>query len=359
MTAKLSEKNIRDLQPPFIRRVLGSFIKEDPDRVQIPSEMDWMQLNRWITAHNLGPLFHHTLRRHTLPGQLQQQWQQTGMTILFDNLRALKTATTLFSILDSAGIQAAAMRGLSLVNRIYPESGLRGMRDVDILISPQDREPLLKAMRAENFEPHQFLRSQYVYQIKGVTFEIHWSLLTAKRYRETLDSDVMLASRVPLDTPDGRMYCLSNDHELMGLITHAFIHHELTIMKQLVDIGLFAIHQPIDWDHVFHWCSGAHLTNMFGLTLGLVERLFYLDQELDTGPFKGCVPGMTQKNMAAYIEPFFGKTGLGQYLRLKKNLFFVAEDPLTKLNQFFRLITLTEARDIYNRYFFKTLRIKR
>jgi Uncharacterised nucleotidyltransferase len=353
MTAKLFKKNVRDLQSPFIRRVLGSFIKGDPDQIQIPAEMDWDQLNRWITAHNLGPFFHHALRRDTLPGNLQQQWQQIGMTILLDNLRALKTATSLFSILESAGIRAAAMRGLSLVNRIYPESGIRGMRDVDILISPRDREPLLKAMRAENYEPDQFLRSQYVYKIKGVTFEIHWSLLTAKRYRETIDSHVMLDSRMALDTPDGRIFCLSNHHELMGLITHAFVHHELTIMKQLVDIGLFAMHQTIDWDHIYHWCSGARLTNMFGLTLGLVERLFYLDQELDTGPFKGCVPGMNPKGFDAYIEPFFGKTGLGRYLRLKKNLFFVAEDPLTKLNQFFRLITLTEARDIYNRYFSK------
>ena len=353
MMLKMSKAGTCDTQAQFIRRALGSFIRGGADRLEMPIDMNWQRLNRGIEPHNLEPLFLYILRRHAVPAELERQWQQAGKTILFDNLRALKAATFLFSILESAGIRAAAMRGLNLVNRIYPESGLRAMQDVDILISPQDRVFLLETLKAENLEPHQYLRSQYVYRVKGVTFEIHWSLLTAKRYRETIDSDALLTSRISWDTPDGRIFCLSNDHALMGLIAHAFVHHELTIMKQLVDIGLFAMHQAIDWNRIYRWCTGARLTNMFGLTLALVERLFLLDGGFDTGPFKGCVPDRTQKDFAAYIEPFFGRTGFCQYVRLKKNLIFVAEDPFTKLNQFFRLFTLTEARDIYNRYFAK------
>ncbi len=337
----------------FILEVLGAWIKGETDLIEIPTQMNWQRLNRWVRAHNLAPLFRLALAKHRIPEEFSQAWQQAGMPMLFENLRALKAAGYLFSVLESAGIPAAAMRGLHLVNRFYPDSGVRAMRDVDLLIAPGDRLALLDALKAEDLKPEQYLRSQYVFKIRGVTFEIHWSLLTAKRYRETIDSQSLLAERQPLETPDGKIYRLSDNHEFIGLITHAFIHHELTIMKQLVDIGLFALQASIDWDLVYQWCQDAKLRNMFGLTLGLVTYMFKLESTLDMGPFKEYAHARKPQDFEAYMGPFFGQTGLMRYLRLKKNLLYVAEDPFTRFKQILRLITLTEAKDIYNRYFAK------
>ncbi len=351
MMRKQRNNDSQTVLTPFILDVLGAWIKGETEHIEIPAAMNWQRLNRWVRAHNLAPLFLLALRNQKIPGEYRQAWQQAGMPMLFENLRALKAATYLFSVLESAGIPAAAMRGLHLVNRFYPDSGVRAMRDVDLLIAPEDRLPLLNALKTENLKPEQYLRSQYVFNINGVTFEIHWSLLTAKRYRETIDSRSLLAERHPLETPDGKIYRLADNHELIGLITHAFIHHELTIMKQLVDIGMFALQASIDWDLVYQWCRDAKLRNMFGLTLGLATHMFTLEAKLDMGPFKKYAAARKPKDFEAYMGPFFGQTGLMRYLRLKKNLIYVAEDPFTKFKQFLRLITLTEARDIYNRYF--------
>ncbi len=313
--------------------------------------LDWPSLNCWTKAHNLAGVFHNVLKDAAIHENIKGQWQDFERSVLLHNLRALRSSVTLFTIFDSAKISAVAMRGLSLSHGVYPSAGIRYMRDVDILIAPDNRAQLLEAMESAGIGLHQKLRSQYVYLIDGIPFEFHWSLLTAKRYRDTIDSGELLNSRLSRDTPDGRIFCLSDDHEFIGLVAHAFVHHELTIMKQLVDIALFALNRPIDWDRIHHWCTKAHVTNMFGLTLGLVERLFLLEGKLDTGPFRKYAYGRGQKDFTAYIDPFFGRTGLFQYLRLKRNLIFVAEDPLTKIRQLLRLFTLTEARDIYNRYF--------
>lgn len=335
----------------FIRKILKSFIQAESDPLEVPPDIEWEGLNHWVMAHNLGPLFNHVLRCQDIPQSYQTSWVTAGMTTMIENLRALKAATRLFDILESSGIKAAAMRGLHLANRIYPETGLRSMQDVDIIIAPEDRRPLLDALKSANLTPQQYLRSQYIYSIEDISFEIHWSLLTAKRYRESISSKELLASRFAWDTPDGRIFCLSNDHEIIGLIAHAFIHHELTIMKQLVDIAMFAVRQSINWDRVYTWCLDVQLTHMFGLTLGLVERLFMLEDGFDRGPFNSQVPPRSPKDYDAYIQPFFGNKGLWQYLRLKRNLIHVAEEPFVKLKQLLRLFTLTEARDIYNRYF--------
>ena len=97
-------------------------------------------------------------------------------------------------------------------------------------------------------------------------------------------------------------------------------------------------------------CHGVNLKNMFGLTLGLVTYMFKLEPRLDLGPFTEYTSARLPKDFEAYLGPFFGQTGLMRYLRLKKNLIYVAEDPFTKLKQILRFITLTEAKDIYNRY---------
>jgi hypothetical protein len=277
------------------------------------------------------------------------QWQKFEMSVLLHNLRSLCAAIKLFTVLDSAQIPSVAMRGLSLSHDIYPTAGIRPMSDVDILISPENKADLLTTMESAGITLHRQLRSQYVYLIDEIAFEIHWSLLTAKRYRLRLDSNAMLNARTSMNTPDGRIYCLSTEDELAGLIAHAFVHHELTILKQLVDIGLFISQKTIDWDLFHYKIKQAGLLRMITFTIGLVTHFFFLNQVMNGTPFSSQVRN-PEKIFAAYIDPFFGRTSLGQYFRLKQNLISVAEDPFTKFRQLLRFITLTEMKDAYRRY---------
>ena len=349
MLKRKSIGGIPGINEPSIRRLIRRFILGDARRLKESIQPYWPKFNQWIMAHHLAGVFHAVLKNVSVPDSIIDQWQKFEMSVLIHNLRSLSAAIKLFTILDSVQIPAVAMRGLSLSHDIYPTAGIRPMRDVDILISPEQKADLLATMESAGITLHRQLRSQYVYLIDEIIFEIHWSLLTAKRYRLRFDSKAMLNTRVSMNTPDGRIYCLSNEDELVGLITHAFVHHELTILKQLVDIGLFISQKTINWDLFHNRVEQAGLLRMVTFTLGLVTHFFFLNQVMSGTPFSSQVRN-PEKAYAAYIDPFFGRTGLGQYFRLKQNLISVAEDPFTKFRQLLRFITLSEMKDAYRRY---------
>ena len=92
------------------------------------------------------------------------------------------------------------------------------MEDIDILVAPSRRSDLLEVLKKNGHEPEKLLRSQDVFRINGFYFEIHYSFLTAKRYRGRIDTDAFIDSRRPVETKDGVFYCLSDENELIGLV---------------------------------------------------------------------------------------------------------------------------------------------
>mgnify|MGYP001590947312 FL=1 len=223
-------KNIyKQREQQFILDVLRCFIKRENKGLLVPDCLDWIWVNDIIFNYQLGPIFRHTFAGHEVPEFISTQWNQKQLITFVKNTRATVLAIKLFKIMDAAAIPSVVIRGLSLSNHIYPGDGasLRPMCDVDMLIRPCDRENLKKALESEAFYTTKRLRSQLVYRVNNITFEIHWSLLTPKRYRLAVDSEAFLETRQRVDLPEGRIYCLSYEYELIGLVVHAFVHHEL------------------------------------------------------------------------------------------------------------------------------------
>lgn len=330
-----------------VRNVISAYVTNPTDQADFNDIKDWERIGFLVAIHGLEGIFSHTLKYTKVPDRLRSDWQKKSMAVLFENLKSLRTAVWLFSILDTAGIPSVAMRGLTLAHKDYLSPGMRGMGDIDILISPNHREQFLEVIKEQGIVVERILRSQYVLNINGTKFEIHWSFLTAKRYRDIFDSNVLLTSRQAFKTQDGTIYCLSNEHELIGLITHAFIHHELTVVKQLLDIGLYMIKPDIDWQFIRNWSRSARLTRMFSLTCHLVNWLFRLEINGLHETFGTSPPQHIQKTFQHYFKHYFGGKTFFTHLGMKRDLLYVAEPPLVWLKQFFGFFTLGEAREAW------------
>jgi len=61
-------------------------------------------------------------------------------------------------------------------------------------------------------------------------------------------------------TNDGLIYCLPREQELISVVAHAFIHHELDSLMPLIDLGLLMSDPDLDWDFVVAWCRNRRLT---------------------------------------------------------------------------------------------------
>ncbi len=343
----IDHKNLnRKREQQFILDVVRCFIKKENKGQLIPKYLNWTWINNIVLNHNLGPIFKHTLAGHEVPEFISTQWNQEQLITFVKNTRALFSAIKLFKIMDAAAIPSAVIRGISLSNHIYPGDclSLRPMCDVDMLIRPCDRENVKNVLDAEGIHIVKRLRSQLVYRVNDIAFEIHWSLLTPKRYRFAVNSEIFLETRQRIDLPEGRIYCLSYEYELIGLIVHAFVHHELKGILALMDMAILIEHYTLDWQFIAKWCKKARLSRMFVFTLSLLDYLFGLNLDEKLSLFER-FSSNDDKAFEAYARRFFDGDNLGCYLRRKRNLFFVAEHPITKLKQICRLFAVDELCD--------------
>lgn len=344
MTAETVKENTH----LWLRHTLGEYACQRVMAATIPAELDMQLICRWVEAHGLEGLFYRTTAANKHLIEAGPRWHKKAMSELMANLRALKATVQLFTLLDGASIEAVAMRGVVLANRDYASPEERSMRDVDILLPPKARQHTLHVLALAGYQPCEQLRSQDVVQIGEVVLELHWSLLTAKRYRGCVDADQWLKSRSTLHTQDGCLQVLSREYELIGLVLHAFIHHELTIFKQLLDIALFMADEQLNWAWIAEWCRLSRVSRMFTLTLHLVASLFFLEAGAWCSSFP--LKDSESRRLQAWIRPFFSQTGLANYVQLKANMLHAAETPERAFRQLIGFFSASELRDVRRRY---------
>ena len=185
----------------YICDTLNRFALASQAPVPVPHGLDCRMIESFMRINNCGQIFNYMAESGLEGCGDFSGWAEPRKKTLLSNLRTLRTSARVFGILEEAGIEAVAMRGLVLAHELYPDPGLRPMKDVDILVAADVSKRLRGAMSAHGYEPTRELRSQIVYTIDGIEFELHLLLLTAKRYRAILGAGEFLGSRVKPWTP--------------------------------------------------------------------------------------------------------------------------------------------------------------
>jgi len=303
-----------------------------------PGSTDWERFDRILRHNNVTNICFHTLGDHGIPPPYLDRWKSNFTATLVRYSQLLKAAVELFSILEELGIPAVGLRGISLANWLYPQPAFRPMQDLDILVSAGDKDSLIASLEKFDLHPNRVCRSQLHYRVFDVKVELHLSFLTTKRYREQLESRALVETRRPVDTPGGRIWCLTPENELITLILHGFIHHQFDRLIQLVDVALVALRPDLDWDHIAGVCEQASLSRLVSFGLSYADRLFdlglFLDRSIETRFVQGCTPELHD----AYLAPLLGMDSRLFFLRRLGNQLAVAERPLVKLQQLLRFI---------------------
>lgn len=331
----------------FVLDAAGAFVRGGrAEDVEAPAGLDGNRVAQIVHINNIGPVVHYLFRERGFPLPGMDAWGQVRMRVLFANVQKLRLAVRIFGILDRAGIRSVGLRGVTLANLYYPEAALRPMKDLDILVDADAGPGILAAMAAAGYETTNRLRSQLVYVIDGVEIEIHLSLLTAKRYRAAFDSRLMLDARVRVETAEGIVYRLPVEQELIELVAHAFVHHELQGFTRIMDIALVMARPGIDWEAIGRWCRDARLSNMYLFTLSLADALFETGNDAFRRHISAKLPFGADRLFASYGKLYFGGDNVLHYFCRKRNMFYVAERPGVKLNQFWRLFSASHFREM-------------
>jgi len=93
-----------------------------------------------------------------LKGVYRQSWYRTRL--------ALASVYGVLDVLESAGVEPIALKGLGLMATIYAEPALRPMHDVDLLFRPGHYEAAVDAMLAARWRPLRGGREDFFRRIK-------------------------------------------------------------------------------------------------------------------------------------------------------------------------------------------------
>ncbi len=117
------------------------------------SFQDWDSIVLEAERHSLAPLLYTHLRQldTTIPANVKLQLQGLFLRHQRANDIRLSRLAKILTILDTEKIPVIVLKGAALAHVVYPAPALRPMKDLDILVSPQQAEQVQEILRNSGF----------------------------------------------------------------------------------------------------------------------------------------------------------------------------------------------------------------
>jgi len=280
---ELLEPGIISDQPYALARV------EDKTVVML-SQMNGEQWDGLVSEayrQDLAPLLQTFLTRqadpHSLALPLKEKLKQTYLITAAQNTLALHNAKTLLTAFQRAGIPAAGLKGVYLLEQIYPDIGARSMNDIDLLIKKQDLPKCLAVMQEMGYQTVTYfsladenIDTKHVPPMKkagGPLVELHWTLLEEDE-PFTIDADAIWQRTVPARIANVDALALGVEDLILHLCLHLTYQHYLNLgLRGLMDIALVInkFSTEIDWLRLVEIAQSWGAERVTALTLKLVE----------------------------------------------------------------------------------------
>lgn len=222
---------------------------------------DWEELSRLARIHRLGPLLYERLAGtpvfDAMPQGVSEKLRAAHRKHALRNLAIYRELATVTRILDAADIPSIALKGAFLARFSYPEPGLRPMRDLDLLLRPDEAVKAFDLLKAHGYRP-MFDGSPEAYfadrihlpplrRPGGVTIELHHRLTPPEMAGNGFEEALWARSiRRPLGGREVAFPCAED--MLLHLGIHATLDHQLDLGPlALVDVARLVETGQLDW----------------------------------------------------------------------------------------------------------------
>ena len=291
-----------------------------------------------IKLLKLSPLFYDLFKQSELPYQTYKSLQNDYEITLCRNLRALHSVGKLFQSLENEKIPAVNMRGLVNSFYLYGDINARPMSDVDIYFNLSDSDKLNKNLKKLGFKLLKKLRCQYLYEYNDMQFEFHWNIITSRRYNKYFSVEVTDDNRDKLNINGFEIYKFRDEIDLLFIIAHSFIHHDLEELLSLIDISLYLKNKSIDTKQLMELSRKFNIQNILMFTVSFIEHLFELNI------YEKIMMGMNinKKVFEAYENKLFGLHRKKDYFISKKNSIDLSNTNFQKIQTILRMFSADE-----------------
>lgn len=226
---------------------------------------DWPNLLTQAEQHNLSPLLYRHLRaaNAALPPDTGHQLRGLVLRHRHANRVRGQILSEILAAYHAAGIEVLLLKGAALAHLVYPQPGLRPMRDIDLLVRPNDAARAQAILGELGFaapeeypaakEMHHHLASA-TRQVEGfsVSVEVHHNVFMEESHL-SLDFGQLTASPFEFALPDGTPACTLGGEDMLWHLCHhvASISQPFRLIW-VVDVTAFAEQfvDAVDWERV-------------------------------------------------------------------------------------------------------------
>lgn len=257
------------------------------------TEDDWARILDWSIEHRFAPYLHYSLGqaglRASLPTEVGTRLQQTYRRASLRALSMQRDMLHVNSVLQAAGIEHLFMKGAYLAQFAYPEPGLRPLRDLDVLVRPEQALDAFRVLQDNGLEridrnvgnPAAHLaHGKHLPPLRipgGALVEVH-TLTTAPsgplRHAAMPGQHDTLAARMIRRDVGGTAICFEGAEDLLlHLCIHAAVDHQFNNGPLILsDIAWLMKTHTIDWPLVWDAAREQGAMRGLALVLRLVER---------------------------------------------------------------------------------------
>ncbi|MBN1992564.1 MAG: nucleotidyltransferase family protein [Anaerolineae bacterium] len=250
-------------------RAQGHPIQYEQLKQQAPAltDSEWAALPAQAESHGLAPLFYAHLPAAgvPMPAAARQQLQGRAMQHSHANRVRAKALAEVLAAFQAAGIDALVLKGMALAHLVYPEPGLRVMRDVDVLVSrsqARQAQALLAEMGFNAPPPGHNLPAKHLAvaqrQVEGllVSLELHHNLYTEGT--STTELEALRPAAIPFTLENVTAYTLGHEEMLAHLYRHLRVSMHilpgLDVLRLIWIADLVSLAEgcakQIDWERV-------------------------------------------------------------------------------------------------------------
>ena len=256
------------------------------------ADVNWGQLLTKATRHGVPTLVYHHLRSLGASGAVPgQAWDTLERAYRAAQLLAMRQRYEVGRLLDALGVanvRVIVLKGLALVETIYPDPALRPSGDIDLLVCLADIDDVEATLRrlgylpGEEFQPREWYRPGVFhhlcpYRLPGreVQVDAHWGLLPP---RVGVSADVEgLWARATMSSIAGRpVWVLAPADLVLHLSLHVTAQHRLqTGLRHLVDVAEACRHYgaQLEWGAVVARAASWRARRYAYLSLRLARDL--------------------------------------------------------------------------------------
>lgn len=175
------------------------------------------------------------------------------------NLFAQEKLNEVLAAFETAGIDTIVLKGLSLMDTVYPNIAVRPITDIDLLIEESDFPRAKNKLNELGYACEEYCREDFY---NGeIAIDIHSSILNSVRVKSRhktceIDNAELWRDSGSIALSGRKVRVLSPEDQLISLCLHLFYHHGLKRLIWFVDICalLNAYENVFDWARFLDKC---------------------------------------------------------------------------------------------------------